>query len=381
LLHLINRAAVLRAEHHRPPSFNLFTLLRSASDEVRLHSRFLAFLLDPQSAHNAGSSLLQSFLQGVGVEHFDCRDASVHVEYRNIDILIRNDKQQAIILENKIYAQDQHEQLYRYVKTLRSEGYQQIDTLYLTLDGDDADSKSCQGIEYIRVSYSSDILAWLERCQAWVIREAAVRESLLQYIDLIRKLTSKDQGQKYMDTLKQTLLKDNNLLLVKDLQKAYVETVKDLQLALWLDVVEQVKAKYPELPEPCEVPTAAVIDRYYSNAKNNKYYGLSYSLGFMPGWIYLELNHRFYTGYGCDGETHPHEHARLKALGEAVQNNGNTSNGLFWRYCTELDMKNPSDEHLEILLDAQRRKQAAERMADDLHYLWHTARGLCSEQG
>jgi hypothetical protein len=44
-------------------------------------------------------------------------------------------------------------------------------------------------------------------------------------------------------------------------------------------------------------------------------------------------------------------------------------------------MKNPSDEHLEILLDAQRRKQAAERMADDLHYLWHTARELCSEQG
>ncbi|MBO9548468.1 PD-(D/E)XK nuclease family protein [Pseudomonas sp.] len=379
MLNLINRAAVLRAEHHRPPSFNLFTLLRSASDEVRLHSRFLAFLLDPQGAHNAGAKPLQSLLEGLGIAHFDCRGATVQVEYRNIDILIRNSKQQAIILENKIHAEDQHEQLYRYVKTLQSEGFQQIDTLYLTLDGEDADSKSCKGIDYHRVSYSSDILEWLERCQAWVVREAAVRESLLQYIDLIRKLTSKDQGQKYMDMLKQTLLKDKNLLLVKDLQKAYMETLKDLQLALWQDVVEQVKQKYPELPAPCEAPTASIIDRYYSTAKNNKYYGLSYSLGFMPGSIYLELNHRFYTGYSCDVETYPHEHARLKALGEVVPNNGNTSNGLFWRYCTELNMKSPSDDHLEVLLDARSRSETAARMADDLHYLWRTARELCTE--
>jgi hypothetical protein len=56
---LINRAALLRAELDRFPSFNLFTLLSSGSDEAHLHSRYLAFLLKPQGAHAAGGKLLQ----------------------------------------------------------------------------------------------------------------------------------------------------------------------------------------------------------------------------------------------------------------------------------------------------------------------------------
>lgn len=225
---LLNRAALLRAELHRPPSFNLFTLLRSGSDEVRLHSRYLAFLLNPQGVHAAGGKLLQLLLDALNIEGFDCRDVTVDVEYRNVDILIRNAKQQAIIIENKLYAEDQEAQLFRYLETLQGEGYHTYPPIYLTLDGRDADTRSCLGIDYQRISYAADILPWLERCQPWVIREAAVRESLLQYIDLIAKLTFQNQGHAYMDAIKQTLRQGNNLLVVRDLQKAYTETLKDL---------------------------------------------------------------------------------------------------------------------------------------------------------
>lgn len=377
---LINRAALLRAELHRPPSFNLFTLLRSGSDEVRLHSRYLAFLLNPQGAHAAGGKLLQLLLDALNIEGFDCRDVTVEVEYRNIDILIRNAKRQAIIIENKLYADDQEAQLYRYLKTLQVEDYQTYPPVYLTLDGRDADTRSCLGIDYQRISYAADILPWLEQCQPWVIREAAVRESLLQYIDLIAKLTFQNQGHVYMDAIKQTLRQGNNLLVVRDLQKAYTETLKDLQLELWQAVAHCIKVKYPELPTPFKAPTAAIIDRYYSAVRDNRYFGLFYELGSVSGAVYIELNHRFYCGYYCDSEAHPNDYRRLDALTTLLENDGVSSNGLLWRYTTELNMKTPSDEHLMILTDPEKRARTAERMADDLYELWSSVRRLYAEE-
>lgn len=378
---LINRTALLRAELHRPPSFNLFTLLRSGSDEVRLHSRYLAFLLNPQGAHAAGGKLLQLLLDALNIEGFDCRDVTVEIEYRNVDILIRNAKQQAIIIENKLYAEDQEAQLFRYLETLQGEGYHTYPPIYLTLDGRDADTRSCLGIDYQRISYAADILPWLEQCQPWVIREAAVRESLLQYIDLIAKLTYQNQGHAYMDAIKQTLRQDNNLLIVRDLQKAYTETLKDLQLELWQAVAQCIEVRYPELPKPFKAPTAAVIDRYYSAVRDNRHFGLFYELGSISGAVYIELNHRFYCGYYCDAESHPNDYSRLDALTALLENNGVSSNGLLWRYTTELNMKNPSDEHLMVLTTPEKRARIAERMADDLYDLWASVRRLDDVQG
>lgn len=370
---LLNRAAVLRAEHYRPPGFNLFTMLRSATDEVRVHSRYLAFLLNPDAAHGAGVDLLKLLLETLGIEDFEYEGVAVDIEYRKIDILVRNARGQAIIIENKIHAEDRDGQLSGYVDKLKTEGYQPLPPIYLTLDGSEADPTSCRGIDYRRVSYAADILPWLERCLVLVIREAGVRESLLQYMDLLKKLTHQDQGKTYMDQLKQTLLKDNNLILVRDLQAAYIETLKDLQASLWDAAARSIAEKYPELPAPWDHPTAAQIDRYYSNAKNNKYYGLYYEFGFMTGGAYIELNHRLYCGYYCEGQRHVQ---KLLAMTDQMTKNGTSRNGLLWRYSTELDLKNPSNEDLSTLTDPVKLKRAAERLADDLYLLWKTAEEL-----
>ena len=50
--------------------FNIFSILRQEDDEVYLHSRFLAELLDPKGGHCQDHALLEAFLQQVGIEGF-----------------------------------------------------------------------------------------------------------------------------------------------------------------------------------------------------------------------------------------------------------------------------------------------------------------------
>lgn len=135
-------SALLRAKYQRPAGFNLFSVLRSSSDEVRLHSRFLAFLLDPKASHNQGAALLNLLLTRVGIQNFDSSSAIVEVEYKNIDILIRNPSNQAVIIENKVYARDRDEQLWDYHQQMQGEGYRDIWTTYLTLDGAEPSQES-----------------------------------------------------------------------------------------------------------------------------------------------------------------------------------------------------------------------------------------------
>ncbi|HWH88120.1 MAG TPA: PD-(D/E)XK nuclease family protein [Pseudomonas sp.] len=77
----LQTVALLRARYQRPPAFNLFSGLRGSSDEVRLHSRFLAFLLDPKATHHQGTGLLNLLLKRLGIENFDSESATVEVEY------------------------------------------------------------------------------------------------------------------------------------------------------------------------------------------------------------------------------------------------------------------------------------------------------------
>ena len=100
--------------------FNIFSVLRSQGDEVNLHSRFLAALLDHRKPNEEKRSNLEAFVNSVAkVEGFDQHGVLVEREQFNIDILITDAKGQAVIIENKIWAGDQPEQLQRYHSKLR----------------------------------------------------------------------------------------------------------------------------------------------------------------------------------------------------------------------------------------------------------------------
>ena len=100
--------------------YNLFVTLLDINDEVRLHSRFIHSLLDPNSSHYQKELFLELFIKACGLEDFglDLQNAKVYKEYENIDIYI-TDGAKHIILENKINAGDHEAHKKRYIKTVQ----------------------------------------------------------------------------------------------------------------------------------------------------------------------------------------------------------------------------------------------------------------------
>lgn len=193
-------------------NFNMFTILRKESDEVYLHSRFLSALLDPNGPHRLETTNLNLFLQEVNSKFkYDPNYLEVipnnknRAEYKNIDILfIDRRSKQAVIVENKIYHKDtNHEtegQLEKYYGSLIKEGIPEdnIEVYYLTLDGHapSEDSVNLKGIypklknKVVCISYSFEIINWLERVAREGYSMPSFRESVIQYIKVVRKMTN-----------------------------------------------------------------------------------------------------------------------------------------------------------------------------------------------
>ena len=112
---------------------------------------------------------------------------------------------QAVIIENKVYARDRDEQLWDYHQQMLGEGYRDIWTTYLTLDGAEPSEQSKKSLPVILISYEAEIISWLKDCIPLVAREPGVRESIFQYIELLQKLTSSDQSEIYMSKLKEQI--------------------------------------------------------------------------------------------------------------------------------------------------------------------------------
>ncbi len=229
----------LMYEAGRPDPFNVFSVLRRESDEVNLHSRFLAALFDHRKSRDAPRENLKDFLENVVECQFEHDSAEVDRERDGIDILIVNKAKQAVAIENKIDAGDQPGQLQRYHDKLEKNGYNEIHMLYLTLHGHDPSEESRGALsidKIINISYKSDLRPWLERCQERACDEPPLRESVAQYLHLIQKMTGTDQGEAYMSELKKLCLEDNNPVLVHDLYWAMIEEMVSLQHKLWEDI-------------------------------------------------------------------------------------------------------------------------------------------------
>lgn len=196
-------------------NFNLFTILRKDSDERYLHSRFISSLLDFRGPHKLGNTFLSLFLNVVRskFEHDEgnidiCPNNSIRSEYKNIDIcLINKLKQQAVIIENKIYSGDSnHEeegQLERYYGTLIEEDKiprDNIEVYYLTLDRHEPSDDSVGTLKKFPelkdkvqcISYSLEILDWLKKCVKESYNKPSLRESIIQYTKLIENMTNND---------------------------------------------------------------------------------------------------------------------------------------------------------------------------------------------
>ena len=186
----------------RGERFNMFEMLGVAHYEVT-HSKIIAGFLNPKGSHGQGDLFLRLFLQTIENKdeiYTDASNAKVYTEYGKgvdgrLDIFIENGSH-GIIIENKVYAGDQPEQLKRYndfAKEKYGEGSYMI--YYLTLYGHEASEDSADGVDYKCISYSKHIISWLQRCICESATMPLIRETLIQYMNHIKQLTNQDMDR------------------------------------------------------------------------------------------------------------------------------------------------------------------------------------------
>lgn len=203
--------------------FNLFQILGIGHYEVSTHSPLLGDLLDPGGTHGQGAIFLELFIQQVltqsdlvdrpGLERFDPATARIVLEQSlgertetdggRLDLLLTDKTGNQMAIENKIYAAEQVNWVRRYRAGLAPGA----PLIYLTLQGGAAlDDDSTKDEALIRLSYRDDITAWLEACRKEVATVPIVRESLTQYLFLIRQLTHQNSGRRMNDEIVSTVL-------------------------------------------------------------------------------------------------------------------------------------------------------------------------------
>ena len=195
---LLQQAELKRNESlKRGDHFNMFGAC-GVNHYENTHSAILAEMLNPQGCHGQESLFLSLFLKELRLESLiDVSHAKVLTEFSTdngrIDILIKDTHGHAIIIENKIYAVDQHEQLKRYNDyALNVYGQDKYKVLYLTLSGGDASQDSASNVDYTRISYDHNIIFWLNACIEKSATLPLIRETLIQYRNHIKQLTNQD---------------------------------------------------------------------------------------------------------------------------------------------------------------------------------------------
>lgn len=153
--------------------FNIFTALNIIDQELK-HSDFLSWLMNPNESHGLDDYFLKLFLEKVAVkaskleiktpsifeiDSWGFDDAEVLREWRNIDILIKSEKQKFFcLIENKIRSPEGIDQLKRYKNIADNEfkGFKNRFYVFLTVEGDKP-SEEMQGY-YINFDYREIIL-------------------------------------------------------------------------------------------------------------------------------------------------------------------------------------------------------------------------------
>ena len=235
--------------------YNIFTLFHGFSDEVNLHSNFIASLLDPNGDHYKNDLFLKLFLETCGIDDFsiDTSRATVFKEFKHIDIYISDGKKH-IILENKVYAKDQPTQIARYIKAIQNEGAKDEDicVLYLHPDGKLPNNQSFgdyhtrllgenPSIEFKVISYGNEILKWIDRCKNEVSNITDLNVFLSQYKDVIEMIYDRYKRIDEMETAKFVEIFKENYTAVSEIANNYQETRKKIIDEFFKNVKENLE--------------------------------------------------------------------------------------------------------------------------------------------
>lgn len=367
---LFNKLAIFEIKYEQlnqisVESFNIFSILRDAHDEVNLHSKFIYELLDPLGSHKQGNIFLTLFLKTLNIE-FSTSNLHIFREKHNIDILIQS-KKNAIIIENKIHTQDHSEQLSKYLQTIQNQGYadKNIYLIYLTLFGEEPNEITVRN-KVISISYSQTIKCWIERCIKEVTLIPTLRETFIQYLNLINKLTQQSHHKGFILEVKDFLLQENNLKTILNIEASIVEAKITIQLNFWRDLLATLALHYPFKFYSINGDNTLEksVNKYYKQQKNRKDYGLEYQIDDNLN-CFIELRDNIYYGFYFSNPNKIQEYQLLKLENISIQWESN-----YWKYPhKQINFEKFNTPNVLDLINDEVRKNDIKTISDELIYL------------
>jgi hypothetical protein len=217
--------------------FNIFAILKMDRDEVRTHSGLLYELLNPKGSHKQGPRFLKYFLSEVlnvndlPLDELTLQKERFADEEGRIDITIESSKR-LYVIENKIDARGGKEQLKRYYDFARRQG-KEPGVFYLTLQGETPSEDGNEVENYTLISYKNEILNWLELCIREVALIPGIRETLVQYRDLLKRLTNQNEQEDMTMEIADVLREGNNLELAESISRSINDAKAKIQQDFW----------------------------------------------------------------------------------------------------------------------------------------------------
>ena len=302
---LIRERTMEEERRKRGENFNIFSVLNLSRNETRLHSAFIAELLNPDGSHGLKDAFLKCFIKHIMPKDFEfvINSVKVNTEFSigqknedatcggRIDIIVTNNQRQALIIENKIDALEQEKQLERYCYYAKS-NFSDYKLFYLTPEGCESSTISDEEkAHYKPISYRTHILDWLESCVGIAARHPLIRETIQQYIINLKKILNimdienKDRlvavaiSKEYVDSTLAII--DNGEDIKKKIRQNFLEELKclakqkELEVHIDENMCDLGKDQWVYLTQPSVSEIWAICIGWDNDTKGRRvYYGI-----------------------------------------------------------------------------------------------------------
>ena len=141
----------------------------------------------------------------------------------------------------------------KYQQKLIDQGYakENIKLVHLNLQGDEVpENEQDETVrkETIVLSYKEHIIGWLQKCLASVVLVPTIRETLVQYKNLVKKLVGKSLNGEEIMELKELFLKTPEYMLVfaeeqEALEEAFTQATKHIQQKFVIMLANKLREK------------------------------------------------------------------------------------------------------------------------------------------
>jgi hypothetical protein len=356
-------------------NFNVFKVLGLTTNEVQTHSAFLTELLNPTGSHGCKDIFLKLLIDQMRLKfseeqkspdhqeflnrfrNFNTENAKASVEHHigiindsweeggRIDIHIQDKENNVIIIENKIFAGDQKNQLVRY-----HNAYPGAPIFYLTLKGDkptDVSKKGLnEGVNYACISYANDIIAWLEQCRKEAVSYPLLRETITQYIHLLKYLTNQTINEAMSEEIVKKIINNADFLeAILEIDKGNI--INKIKKELALKFLLQVK----EIADENDMILEPVEGFAYGHISDCNLKFKSAETDYFIRFGFNSDNYRDFA-YGIYSDKKPYDEEHRRKIKEKLNNPGIVRPNHYdnWLWLAYIDNQFRTWDHVEALL-------------------------------